>query len=96
MFSTATVTPALRMRSGRLSSIQRRNERCHRYGGWTTTSGTSASDATSIARSTLPIGSVPQTRRVSRRQGAWIAPIVSPCSEARCASGQVPDWWRPS
>ena len=47
-----------------------------------TTSGTSASAATSIARSTLPIGSVPHTLRVRSRHGAWIAPIVRPCSAA--------------
>ncbi len=82
MFSTATVTPALRMRSGSAPPASGGNERCQRYGGCMTTSGTSASAATSIARSTLPTGSVPQTRRVSSRHGAWIAPIVSPCSAA--------------
>ena len=69
--------------------------RCHRYGGCTTTIGTSASAATSIARSTFPIGSVPHTRRVSSRHGAWIAPIVRPCSARAHASGRGPGWRGP-
>ena len=78
MFSTATATPVRSSTPGSSSTSQRRNALCHRYGGWTTTTGMPASAAASTERSILPIGSVPQTFLVSSRHGAWSAPTVEP------------------
>ncbi len=83
MFSIATITPVRASRTGSSSSSQRRYARCHRNGGCITTTGTWARSATWIARSILPIGSVPHTFLVTSNDGAWIAPIVRPCSSAR-------------
>src|SRR4051794_38620998 len=80
---TARVMPVPPSRGASDPSSHRRYAPCQRYGGCITTSGTFAVEATRVAVSILPIGSLPHTERVSSSAGACSAPIHSPCSAAR-------------
>jgi hypothetical protein len=70
MFSTAMVRLYSFSRSATPSTNARAYSRCHRNGGWTTTTSAPTSRAISALRCSLPHGSVPHTRWVSRRHGA--------------------------
>ena len=65
--------------------------RCHRNGGCTTTTDAPTVCAISALRCSLPQGSVPQTRCVSRSVGAWTETTGTSwnCDSARHASASV-------
>ena len=73
MFSTANSTSVSSCIRARPAAKSRAYSRCQRNGGCTTTTRAPSSSATSLARTSLPHGSRPQTRWVISRQGAWTA-----------------------
>jgi hypothetical protein len=85
MFSTAKAMPVDSSRAAMPSTKLAAYSRCQRNGGCTTTTSAPTASAISAERSSLPHGSVPQTRWVKSRQGAWIAETGTPwCSESCC------------
>ncbi len=73
MFSTAMVTDSRSESSRTPVTKPAAYSRCQRNGGCTTTVSAPTSWAISALFSSLPQGSVPQTRWVSSRVGAWTA-----------------------
>ena len=91
MFSTANAIPVDSSRAAMPLTKSRAYSFCHRNGGCTTTTSAPTAFAISAERSSLPQGSVPQTRWVNSRQGAWIAETgISWCSES-CFTAEM-DW----
>ena len=78
MFSTAkTTSVSSRIRPTPVTKL-RAYSRCHRNGGCTTTVEAPSASAASFDRTSLAHGSVPQTRWVISRQGAWMASTGTP------------------
>ena len=73
MFSTANAIPVDSSRAAMPLTKSRAYSFCQRNGGCTTTTSAPTAFAISAERSSLPQGSVPQTRWVNSRHGAWIA-----------------------
>ena len=73
MFSTANAMPVDSSSAAMPLTKSRAYSFCQRNGGCTTTTSAPTADAISAERSSLPHGSVPQTRWVNSRHGAWIA-----------------------
>ena len=83
MFSTANAMPVDSSRAAIPLTKLAAYSFCQRNGGCTTTTSAPTAAAISADRSSLPQGSVPQTRWVNSRQGAWIAHTGTPwCSES--------------
>ena len=95
MFSTANAIPVDSSSAAMPLTKSRAYSFCQRNGGCTTTTSAPTAFAISAERSSLPQGSVPQTRWVNSRQGAWIAETgMSWCSES-CFTAEM-DWLRAS
>ena len=95
MFSTAKAMPVDSSRAAMPSTKPAAYSFCQRNGGCTTTTSAPTSSAISADRWSFPHGSVPQTRWVNSRQGAWTAQIgISWCSES-CLTAEV-CWLRAS
>ena len=80
MFSTANLTSVSEPILAMPSTNERTYSRCQRNGGWTTTVEAPSSSAAARARSSLAHGSLPHTRWVTSRQGAWTARMGTPWS----------------
>ena len=71
------------------STKPRAYSRCQRKGGCTTTVSAPTSSAISALRCSLPHASVPQTRCVTNRHGAWIDTIGMSCERDSAATAVV-------
>ena len=95
MFSTAKAMPVDSSRAAMPSTKPAAYSFCHRNGGCTTTTAAPTAAAISADRSSLPHGSVPQTRCVKSRQGAWTAQTGMSWCSASCLTADV-CWLRAS
>ena len=89
MFSTANAIPVDTSRAAMPLTKSRAYSFCQRNGGCTTTTSAPTACAISAERSSLPHGSVPHTRWVNSRHGAWTAEIGIPWWSASCLTADV-------
>ena len=83
MFSTANAMPEDSSSAAMPLTKLAAYSFCHRNGGCTTTTSAPTAAAISAERSSLPHGSVPHTRWVNSRHGAWIAETgIAWCSDS--------------
>ncbi len=95
MFSTAKARPVDSSSAAMPLTNPAAYSFCHRNGGCTTTTSAPTACAISAERSSLPHGSVPQTRWVHSRQGEWIAHTGSSWWSESCLTAEV-CWLRAS
>ena len=89
MFSTAKASPVDSSSAAMPSTNPAAYSFCQRNGGWTTTTSAPTACAISAERSSLPHGSVPQTRCVNSRHGEWIAQTGSSWWSDSCLTAAV-------
>ena len=83
MFSIANAIPVDSSRAAMPSTNPAAYSFCQRNGGCTTTTSAPTACAISAERSSLPHGSVPHTRWVNSRHGAWTASTgISWCADS--------------
>jgi hypothetical protein len=87
MFSTANAMPVDSSSAAMPLTKSRAYSFCQRNGGCTTTTSAPTATAISAERWSFPHGSVPHTRCVNSRHGAWIAETgTSWCCDSCCTA----------